>query len=56
MQFNLKNRPKHPNIVWDKDYEEWFEGFEAELRLKLLYPTNTKSTLVYDFIKEISGE
>ena len=42
MKYNLKNRPKSLYPVnspyaedWLKDYEKWFEGFEAELREKL---------------------
>jgi len=34
---------------------KWFEGFEKELKEKLVHPTNTKSVAVYDFIKEILG-
>ena len=64
MKFNLKNRPifeSDPMHIGDrfveaKELEKWFEGFEKELREKLVHPTNTKSVAVYDFIKEILGE
>jgi len=32
---------------------KWIEGFEKELRQMRVYPTNTKSVAVYDFITEI---
>lgn len=37
-------------------FKEWFEGFESELRKKVVSPTNTKSVAVYDVIKEILGD
>jgi hypothetical protein len=46
MKTNLKTCPDSP----------WKRAFEKELREKLVYPTNTKSIAVYDFIKkEILG-
>ena len=60
MKFNLKNRPRMGETHgWDDMIEastEWFEGFEKGLREKLVYPTNTKSIPVYNFVKEILGE
>jgi len=56
MKTNLKNRPKNEGFGLLGEYEKWFKDFEAELREKLVYPTNTKSVAVYDFIKEILGE
>ena len=43
MKFNLKNRPKPdkndiPTVEDFNDYEEWFEGFEKELRETLEDP------------------
>ena len=36
MKFNLKNRPKHDEDIYpEKQYEEWFEEFERELRKEL---------------------
>ena len=36
MKYNLKNRPKNTRDSWRmhawKDYEKWFEGFEAKFR------------------------
>ena len=56
MKYTLENRPYPSDIRlnWQK-VEKWFEGFEKELREKLVYPTNTKNIAVYDFIKEILG-
>jgi len=69
MKFNLKNRPKPPSFptiimkYYGKMYEEWFEGFEKELREQL-----RKAQAEYDklgaacaaesirIIKEILGE
>lgn len=39
MQFNLKNRPvpfvtMKKNIGWVKQYSDWFEGFEKQIREK----------------------
>jgi hypothetical protein len=56
MKFNLKNRPDTGDALAKVVFDEWFEGFEAELRKKVVSPTNTKSVAVYDVIKEILGE
>ena len=58
MKFNLKNRAKI-SCGWGGcgdciacHYNEWFEGFEAELRAYMEYYGKTK----YDLVKEILGE
>ncbi|MCJ7424753.1 hypothetical protein MUP01_10875 [Candidatus Bathyarchaeota archaeon] len=67
MKFNMKNRPSFRGksltemTVTEKDNAiiecvQWFEGFESELRKKVVSPTNTKSVAVYDVIKEILGD
>jgi hypothetical protein len=59
MKFTIKNRPKHPNIVWDQDYEHWFEGFEKELRdIEFHYISGSlpKRMTVKSLLKEILGE
>ena len=49
MRFNLENAPKKH---WDSKVVEWFEGFEAELRERILKCGWTECTI----IKEILGE
>jgi hypothetical protein len=70
MKFNLKNRPINgENCGWD-DFipkaEEWFEGFEKELRKALEFEeqqakkSDREQSMVahfqIDLIKEILGE
>ena len=61
MKFNLKNRPKHDEDIYpEKQYEEWFEGFEKELRTDVTskYISEWKGhvdALIW-LIKEILGE
>jgi len=54
MKYNLTNRPKpyEKHEVYDPYLEEWFEGFEAELRDKLRDYSHDR----YNLIMEILGE
>ena len=65
MKHNLKHRPM--NYVTTefprqaiKEYEAWFEGFEAELRERLAEENAIKKrygpTMIRAFIKEVLGE
>jgi len=72
MKFNLKNRPKWQDdeevqanekrdIIWN--YNEWFEGFEKELRERLsnlelreLNPKCDRFSSAWAFAKEILGD
>ena len=64
MKYNLKNRPVFPlpKMKYQHDVEDWFEGFEAELREKLknrIVGTNMQDDYIdgrLDQIKEILGE
>jgi hypothetical protein len=47
MRFNLKNRPRFPIV------DDWFEGFEKELRE---LSKTWKAHGNYNLIKEILGE
>ena len=47
MKFNLKNRPIHKGYAGTTrefivDQEKWFDGFEKELRDKLVYAEKTR--------------
>lgn len=57
MKYNLKNRPKFI-LGGQRDYEEWFEQFEAELRAMNQDTMNggTKHRKWFLFIEEILGE
>jgi len=61
MKHNLKNRPKiiagddvSMRIV--KPYEEWFEGFEAELREIENEEAKYGVTRLYNLVMEILGD
>jgi len=64
MKFNLKNRPKPPKFHnWRNihefiyEYNEWFEGFEKELREKLKhYEFEGQNWELQEILKEILGE
>ena len=64
MKYNLKNRPKVTEDDIDcympesYEYEEWFEGFQKELRDRI-YPkwqTTEGALWINSLIKEIFGE
>lgn len=58
MKYNLKNRPdrrRWKDVIYDKEMEDWFVGFEEELREiydEPLMPFLDVETL----LKEILGE
>jgi len=58
MNYNLTNRPKCKHTLY-RPYEEWFKGFEAELR-ELLPKLPYRNDRIYGtrawLIKEILGE
>ena len=70
MKYNLKNRPKEEGDITDyiRATQEWFEGFEKELRERLDQVIEDKKRLfkseigqwmcigVRDTIKEVLGE
>jgi len=62
MKYNLKNRPKNDMEDWDAENrhsmacDDWFEGFERELREMLEDEENYGVTRLYNALKEILGE
>ena len=60
MKFNLKNRPSHEwmfkNLDKIEKVDQWFEGFEKELRELRNSVRNLYLYEVPDLIKEILGE
>lgn len=63
MEFNLKNRPKWCSAFEGHELshrmsiEEWFEGFEKELREKMAQLERTDRTAYgKSILKEILGE
>jgi len=66
MRYNLKNRPANFNKLDKKHwcegcakYEEWFVGFERELREKLDQPEYSREYHYFaaeDVIHEVLGE
>jgi hypothetical protein len=66
MKFNLTNRPRWSDYAdtanemqFIHKNQEWFEGFEKELRKKLMdlpYDKNTHERGVEQIIKQILGE
>lgn len=58
MKYNLKNRPKSFDYSWKKtkEFEDWFEGFEKELREMLKFDDVLYGVTGAEVIKEILGE
>ncbi len=64
MKFNLKNRPNLQDVLsrgdnlWLVAFEKWFEGFEKELRERLIKNSSAfgKWDRPKELIEEILGE
>lgn len=66
MNHNLKNRPRYGTLIQSESYimalqkyDEWFEGFEKELRAMVHQPEYSDEYKLYsaeDVIKQILGE
>ena len=61
MEKNLKNRPyklPHKRGEYSRAVEDWFEGFEKELREKIKYDVleGDDKTPYHILVKEILGE
>lgn len=59
MKFNLKNRPKSKLLVF-REIDEWFEGFEKELRemqrTACGYQQKIVQKIVCNLLEKILGE
>lgn len=59
MKFNLKNRPQRRStmkLYEDDEVDEWFEGFEKELRAIIRREQEPEQCFAKGMCKEILGE